>query len=206
MMPFKRHDHFTNAVNLSVQSAGDSERLSNNGGFYSSGFVPEKKIFVRGNIRWPCRDHYFSSKSKASVWLKGGLLWKRKGLEMRERLWHSVMSEWASDGFVHNVFKCYFLKSEINNGNLDGFFAVICICHWNVIAASFLLIFFRICLHFNKFPQSVFVSVLLIMCVQTWSRVSLVGKGATLWSGHKKTPLKRVVLLLTRSLFVVNTT
>lgn len=68
----------------------------------------QEKIFVWGNIRWPCRDHYFSSKSKASVWLKGGLLWKRKGLEMRERLWHSVMSEWASDGFVRNVFKCYF--------------------------------------------------------------------------------------------------
>lgn len=48
----------------------------------------------------------------------------------------------------------------------------------------FLLIFFRICLHFNKFPQRVFVSVLLTTCVQTWSRVSLVGKGATLWSGH----------------------
>lgn len=90
------------------ERAGDSERLSDHGGFYSSGFVPKKKIFVRGNIRWPCRDHYFSSKSKASVWLKGGLLWKRKGLAMRERLWHSVMSEWATDGFVHNVFKCYF--------------------------------------------------------------------------------------------------
>lgn len=46
-MPFKRHDQFTNAVNLSVQSAGDSERLSNNGGFYSSGFVP-KKGFLSG--------------------------------------------------------------------------------------------------------------------------------------------------------------
>lgn len=44
MIPFESHDQFTKVINLSAQSAGDSGRLSNKGGFYSSGFIQYKRF------------------------------------------------------------------------------------------------------------------------------------------------------------------
>lgn len=56
--------------------------------------------------------------------------------------------------------------------------------HAQCLQMLFVLIFFRICLNFIKFPPNIFLPVLLIMCVQTWSRVSLAGEEATPRSGH----------------------
>lgn len=100
----------------------------------------EKKIFVRAEIRRPCRDHYFSSNPKPRCDWRGGITVKEKRLR-RARAPLALSRVWVAVWCFHA--KCLSLwfqnQKKKNSDNLDFFFF-----HWVVIAAYFVFFFFGI--------------------------------------------------------------